>query len=314
MYLLPTLYFRPLSQEIKVSYAFDINLRNPSKKELPIFQNNLRILSSQLSDKERRRILYTLYPLGIPNMASGSLEEIFIEKLSKIWIIASCQKELPFEEGLIDYGYLCGYVSDNSYLINPASFIADIKTITPRKIFRALKKELPKAAQAILNPNGFMEDLYELEEKTTQWDALLSSDNNEKYIQLAKTLRIADTTNHITTKFTYYCLALELLVAHNPTAGMSKMPINRQFSSKIALIRHIMIKWKDQNHINFPEKNYELYKEIYDIRSEILHGRNNIKIHNKKIAEYLNEMYPTLRLLMELQTQDPLLLEFIYNM
>ncbi|MGL4388974.1 MAG: hypothetical protein ACRCTJ_06250 [Brevinema sp.] len=311
MNLLPTFYFRPLPNEITLSYTYQITLRNPKGEELPVFQKNIEILCHRLSDSEKRRILYTLYPFGIS--ASGSLDEIFLQKLAKIWVLVESKKDLPFEEGLVDYGYLCGYTSDHTYLRNPASFVCDIRHLSDRQLLRALKKELPKAAEMLINPSKRIKDLDQLEEQAGLWDGLLAQSTSPKLIQLARTLRTAHLNKDIYKKFIDYCIALELLIAHNPSHGASKSPINKQFASKAALVRHLMIKLKNQNTMIPPIDNYNLYKEIYEIRSQILHGRFDGSLSKLKIAQYLNELYPTLRLVMELHTKDPLLLEFLYQ-
>ncbi|MGL4562608.1 MAG: hypothetical protein ACRCVW_01975 [Brevinema sp.] len=312
MHLLPTFYFRPLKEEIALSNTYQITLRNLRSEELPIFEENLHILCGNLSDKEKRRILYTLHPFGM-TQSNHSIAEVFVHELAKIWIVIESKKELPFEEGLVDYGYLLGYRSDGTYVRNPAGFVIDIKNLSARQLLRALKKELPKAARLLTNLPYSDSDLQYLSQEAGAWDGLLAQTTHQKSIQLAKILRNAYLNNDIYAKFINYCIALELLVAHNPSFSQSKMPINKQFATKIALLRHIMIKSKNQNHLKTPEENQTLYKTIYEVRSQIIHGRSDTSITKTKIASYLNEIYPTLRLIIELKTKDPLFLEFIYN-
>lgn len=308
MYLSPTFYFRPLITPITLSHYYNITLRNPSLEELPIFTQSIQILSKRLSDKERRRILYTLYPLG--NFTSeGSLEEQFTRELSRIWILAHTDKELPFEQGLIDYGFLCGYYSDNSYTRNPGGFIGDINTLSPRELFRALKKELPKAAKTIIdNSYDTIPDIKHLIDQASYWDGILAKDTHlPQFIQLAKTLRLAHNYTDTTQKLLQYCIAVEILLVNNH----SKISLSKQFSIKLALIRHYMIQLKKEHHLSSPLANQELFNQLYKIRSQLIHGQDRNKITKKTIAYYINTLYPTLRLGMELQAIDPCFIEFI---
>ena len=311
MLLYPTFYFRSLSQPITLSHVFNITLRNLSSDELPIFQKSIQTLSNKLSDKERRRILYTLYPLGNFSL-EGTLEEQFIREISKIWVIATCDKKLPFEQGLVDYGFLCGYISDNNYLRNPGGFICDINTLSSREILRALKKELPKAAQLILNPNLSIDDIKDIVVQASYWDGILTQHNNiPYYVQLAKSLRLTNEYTDLTQKFIQYCISAEILLVHNPSKNDSKMPMNRQFVSKLTLIRHMMIKLKKQHSLYSLDELQHTFNQIYDFRSQLIHGRQYTPIDKKTIARYINLLHPTIRLGIELQTTDPLFIEFI---
>jgi len=306
----PTYYFRPLSAPITLSSVYNITLRNPLPEELGIFQKNIKILSSYLSSKEQRRILYTLYPLGVP-MPKGSLTDQFIQKLSEIWVLAISPLILPFKNSLIDYGYLCGYISDQTYLINPGGFISDIRNFNPRILLRALKKELPKAAIAIHSPNNFIPDLCDLERQGAYWDGLLLENKyQESIVQVAHLLYKAHNSDDILQRFLNYCIVIEYLITHNPHDKGSKMPLNRQFSNKLALIRHFMIKYYNQNNISSPQETQQLYNEIYNLRSQFIHGRI-IQYSKEKLAKYINHLYPSLRLILNLQYEDPLFLEFI---
>ncbi|MGL4676879.1 MAG: hypothetical protein ACRCWI_04335 [Brevinema sp.] len=309
MQLYPSFYFRPLPNTIKLSHFFNISLRNPTNQELPIFEESIRNLSTRLSDKERRRILYTLYPLG-NFMLEGTLEKQFVQSLSRIWIVAYTDQKLPFEKGLVDYGFLCGFSSDQEYLRNPCGFICDINTLSPRELLRALKKELPKAAKLILNPSSRSEDLQDLIQQANSWDGIFAQ-NTFPYIPLATTLRTAGTTKDPIQQLLQYCIASEILLVHNPSKGDSKMPINRQFTNKLALVRYMMIKLKNQQHLNTPEELQILFTQLYDLRSQIIHGRQQKPPPKFLIAQYLNILFPTIRLAIELQGIDPLLIEFI---
>ncbi|MGL4394758.1 MAG: hypothetical protein ACRCS8_05990 [Brevinema sp.] len=311
MYLSPTYYFRPLTSPITLSYSYEIILRNPTPSELRIFEQNLELVADRLSDSEKRRIIYTLYPFGVVGI-EGSINEIFVKELAKIWVVIEAKKELPFEEDLIDYGYLIGYISNKNQLRNPAGFVCDIRQLNIRQILRALKQELPKAANIILNPSTSIQDLDEIQELSGLWEGLLAQSSSQKFINLAKILRRACMEKDIIKKFADYCAALEILITHNPHHSQSKSPINKQFAAKAALIRHLMIKSKDQNIMVPPSENNKLYQKIYDLRSDITHGRI-FKISKSQIAQYLNHLYPSLRLAMELQVRDPLLLEFLQN-
>lgn len=309
MFLSPCFYFRPISNSITLSHFFNIQLRNPNEEELPLFQHNLRLLSQRLSDKERRRILYTLYPLG--NIDSpGTLEEQFIYELSKIWVIASCDNNLPFDEGLVDYGFLCGYIVDGVSQRNPSGFICDVQKLSSRELLRALKIELPKAAKSIIEKNYIDEDIQQLIKQGAYWDGIFAT-HYVHCVQLAKSLRLAQQAPTYIQKLLQYCVSAEILLVHNPSKGDSKMPMNRQFASKLALIRHLMIKLKQQHHIQSPEDTQQIFNQIYDLRSQIIHGRDYHKTSPKIIAQYLNILYPTIRLAMELQQTDPLFIDFI---
>ena len=311
MLLYPTFYFRSLCQPITLSHLFNITLRNLSSDELPIFEKSIKILSDKLSNKERRRILYTLYPLGNFSL-DGTLEEQFIREISKIWVIATCDKKLPFEHGLVDYGFLCGYISDNSYLQNPGGFICDINNISSREILRALKKELPKAAQLILNPSLLIDDINDIRLQASYWDGILTQHNNiPHFVQLAKSLRLTNEFTDITQKFLQYCISAEILLVHNPSKHDSKMPMNRQFVSKLSLIRQMMIKLKKQHSLYSLNELQNIFNQIYDFRSQLIHGRQYTPINKKTIAQYINLLHPTIRLGIELQTTDPLFIEFI---
>ena len=312
MHLAPTFYFRPLSEPIVLSHYYNITLRNPLPEELPIFQQNIKVLSARLSDKERRRILFTLYPLGNPHV-EGTLEEQFIKELSQIWVLAHSTKNLPFEEGLVDYGFLCGYFSDGTYMMNPGGFVGDIKNISPRELLRALKKELPKAAEALLHPSSIIPDIQVLEENASYWDGIFSkSPHLARFIPLATSLRLAHHNHDIVQKLLQFCVASEILLVHNPSnKNDSKMPMNRQFASKLALIRHIMIDRKKEQNLYTPTEMQHFFYQLYEVRSQVTHGRIYSTISKKDLAHYINMLYPTLRLCLELQIKDPLFVEFI---
>ncbi|MGL5956288.1 MAG: hypothetical protein ACRC0X_06760 [Brevinema sp.] len=309
MQLYPSFYFRPLTHTIKLSHFFNISLRNPTIQELPIFEESIRNLSTRLSDKERRRILYTLYPMG-GSIPEGSLEEQFIKSLSKIWVIAHTDQTLPFEKGLVDYGFLCGFASTQQYLRNPGGFICDINTLSPRELLRALKKELPKAAELISNPSLRIDDLQDLIQQATYWDGIFAQ-HTFPYVQMATAMRTAGTNKSPLQQLLQYCVAAEILLVHNPSKGDSKMPINRQFTSKLTLVRYIMIKIKNQQHLNTPEELQLLFNQLYELRSQIIHGRQQKAPSKALIAQYLNILFPTIRLAIELQGTDPLFMEFI---
>ncbi|MGL4367777.1 MAG: hypothetical protein ACRCTQ_05825 [Brevinemataceae bacterium] len=313
MEIAPTFYFRPLSEPIQLSYVFNIKLRNPNENEIDMCKNNLSLLASRLSNKEKRRILYTLHPLGISNI-QDNLEEIFINELSKIWVIACAEKSLPFEQGLTDYGALCGFSTNNNYTMNPVGFIIDIKTISPRLILRALKQELPKAAYAVLNNTQQYEDLIELEKRAAGWDGLLIHKYNTHLLQTAQLIRQFGQCSDIHQRFLHICTLIEILITHNPSKEGSKHPINRQFSYKSALVRNIMVKNNQQNNLQSPIEIKNLFHKIYDFRSQLIHGRAPLLPSKRLTAKYINELYPTLRLILKLQTEDPLLTELIKSL
>ncbi len=309
MQLYPTFYFRPLSQTITLSYHYNIKLRNPTPSELPIFAESIKNLSTRLSDKERRRILYTLYPLG--NFSpEGTLEEQFVRELSQIWVIAHTNQKLPFEQGLVDYGYLLGFISDRQHLRNPAGFVCDIHTLSPRELFRALKKELPKAAKQIISPTRNLEDLSDIITQASYWDGIFANSHTQSVL-LAKTLRVAGTTNDPLQKLLQYCIAGEILLVHNPSREDSKMPMNRQFISKLTLVRYMMIKLKNQRHLYSLDELQTFFTELYELRSQAMHGREQTMLSRRSLAQYLNVLFPTIRLVIELQNTDPNFVEFI---
>ncbi len=307
MQLYPTFYFRPLSQTITISHHYNIKLRNPTTSELPIFAESIKNLSSRLSDKERRRILYTLYPLG--NFSpDGTLEEQFVRELSQIWVIAHTDQKLPFEQGLVDYGYLLGFISDGQYLRNPAGFICDIRTLSPRELLRALKKELPKSAKQIISPTQTLEDLSDIITQASYWDGIFAK---TPPTQLAHTLRIAGQSKDPLQKLLQYCIVAEILLVHNPSKENSKMPINRQFISKLTLVRYMMIKLKNQHHLYTLDELQDFFNQLYELRSQVIHGRTQTMLSRRTLAQYLNILYPTIRLVIELQNTDPNFVEFI---
>ena len=89
------------------------------------------------------------------------------------------------------------------------------------------------------------------------------------------------------------------------------MPMNRQFASKLALIRHIMIDRKKEQNLYTPTEMQHFFYQLYEVRSQVTHGRIYSTISKKDLAHYINMLYPTLRLCLELQIKDPLFVEFI---
>lgn len=307
MILAPTFYFRPLSVPIVLSHSYNISLRNPLPEEIPLFEQSVKVLSDVLSDKEKRRILYTLYPFGIPN-AKGTITEQFIHELAKIWVIAQTNQRIPLQQDLIDYGYLCGYISDQTYVMSPNSFIGDIKTMERRELFRALKRELPKASVLLANPHVPNTDLQYLENYASCLESLLVQNDLLKTLRLlAQHLRQAN-THDVEKRFLQYTIACEvLLVGSN---NYNKVAISRQFSSKLALIRHLSIKNKQENILYTPMEMQLHFNKIYSMRSTLLHGRDG-GFCKKQLAHYTNILFHTLRLGLNMLVQDPQLLMFL---
>lgn len=311
MYLHPTFYFRPLPSTIILSHHFNITIRNPHPSEFDIFKQNIEILCNRLSDKEKRRILYTLYPLGNHNI-QGSLKEQFINELTKIWVLIECPTTLPFEHGLIDYGFLCGFFIDNTYLQNPGGFVCDILNLDPSELLRALKTELPKAAQQLLTPSITIKDITELQHHAAYWDGIFSRPHQlASCIQLAKTLRNAHHSKDRIQKLLQYCIATEILLVNNPSISKNKTPMSQQFINKLLLIRRIMITLKQQKPLYNMTTLHSIFTQIYELRSEVVHGRQNKTYTKKSIAQFTNILFPTIRLAIELQMKDPEFAEFI---
>ncbi len=297
-----TFYFRPLHQEIKLSYLFNITLRNPRPDEMPVLEQSLKNLSARLSDKERRRILYTLHPLG-GFSADGSLEEQFVRELAKIWVLIDTDKQLPFEKGLTDYGYLCGFTVDSQYQRNPSGFVCDHYTLSPRELLRALKLELPKAAK--LTPD--LADIKDIERQASRMDGVMAQ-NHTAYRTLAEQLRLAGESVSPLQKLIHYCAAGEILLVNNK----KEQPVIRQFSSKMALVRMFYIKLQNQHDLHPPEDMARIFGEIYQLRSDAVHGME--RRNSQNTAQYLNVLFPTIRTAIRLKNNEPVLMNFIKGM
>ncbi len=180
--------------------------------------------------------------------------------------------------------------------------------MSPRELLRALKLELPKAAKQILNPSRSVEDIDDLVVQASMIDGVLAK-HPDKYLVLAKQLRLAGECRDPMQKLIHYCIAGEILTANNK----KELPLIKQFGSKLALIRAVVIKTEHQQDIHDPETMRRIFNEIYNLRSLSVHG-GSPRTTNRQIADFINILYPTVRMALSLQNSDPNLMDFIRGM
>ncbi|MGL5721635.1 MAG: hypothetical protein ACRCY4_04470 [Brevinema sp.] len=292
-----TFYFRPIISPLVLSSEFLIGLRNPTSEELPLAQQNIRVLFGGLSDKEKRRVLYTLYPFGVDS-PQGSLDEIFIKALAKIWVYAEDrgQSILSWEE----YGALGGFYTEHGHLINPCSFTADVRTTSQRAWLRALKKELPVASSLIELPQADIR-LFPLKDFCTKLDGVLAQKEHHRWLkQLAGILASPATTQE--ELFLKYTMAAEVLLVPKSSE------IGKKFAEKHALLHYLCLKDKGQKVLESPHKIEKFFTKAYKKRSEMVHG----VVQTVRIP--VEPLFYNVRLGLELMVNDPILFFYLRNL
>lgn len=290
MNLYPSFYFLALEKPLVLSNEFNLSLRPPRQSELPLWTRNASNIFGALSDKEKRRILYTLHPLGLPE-AKGSLDEIFTQILAPLWL------GLDFAEGFFlspeEYGAICGMPLGGGYLRSPLGFTANGGT---RLYLRALK--------FCLAPIGTQPhpDLSALQAFALGLDGILAQEKQRGFIKrLGRTLAAPAPTREA--EFLKLALAAEILTVNEGGAH------GRQFAYKLALIRHIMLRKKNEKALVPPEKAEEIFSACYRLRSALVHGQTASV--PKSLGEKSHMLFSAVRLALRLMVEDPLLFFYI---
>ncbi|MGL5254908.1 MAG: hypothetical protein ACRC9L_07955 [Brevinema sp.] len=297
MILRQTFYFRPIKSPIMLSKAFSISLRNPSEKELSFAEKNINILFGSLSDKEKRRIIYCLHPFGVPS-PQGSLHEIFVKELAKIWVLVEHPQQLPLS--MEEYGVLCGFYTEGGHIMNPSSFIADTNSTNQRFWLRALKKELAVASSLIANPCDNLR-LSPLIDFCRKLDGILVQKEHLAWLKQLASIFISP-ENLQEKAFLKYIMALEVMILPKSS------DIRRKFAEKNALLYYLCLKNKNQKALESPEKIEKFFAKAYKKRSEMVHG----SISSVKIP--IEPLFYNIRLGLELMVDDPILFFYLKNL